>query len=190
MAESKSAMTVLGTWPSPEDDGAAKHLIAGTRLPDVKLASSRGADINPARYQERAIIFVYPMTGTPGVSNPPDWDTIPGAHGSTPEVEGFRDAYAEFQLLGYDVFGLSGQSSAEQRGFATRAGIPYLLLSDSDFAFADALDLPSFETGGVRYLKRLTMIVRNGVIYRVIYPVYEPAGHAREILKSLSQARA
>jgi len=29
------------------------------------------------------------------------------------------------------------------------------------------------------------MIVRNGVIYRVIYPVAKPAGHARELLQSL-----
>ena len=96
---------------SPIDDGAAKHLIAGTRLPDVALPATRGANVNLARYQERAIVFVYPMTGTPGVANPPDWDVIPGAHGSTPEAEGFRDAYAEFELLGYEVFGLSGQSS-------------------------------------------------------------------------------
>ena len=75
-------------FPVPDDDGAAKHLIAGTRLPDVALVATRGASVNLARYQERAVVFVYPMTGTPGVANPPDWDRIPGAHGSTPEAEG------------------------------------------------------------------------------------------------------
>ncbi len=177
-------------FPVPEDDGAAKHLIAGTRLPDVALAATRGASVNLARYQERAIVFVYPMTGTPGVPNPPDWDVIPGAHGSTPEAEGFRDAYAEFELLGYEVFGLSSQSSESQQVFAARAGIPYLLLSDETFAFADALKLPRFETGGVTYLKRLTLVVRNGVIYRVVYPVQAPATHARELLDALRPARA
>jgi peroxiredoxin len=177
-------------WPQPVDDGAAKHLIAGTRLPDVALKATRGASVNLARYQEKAIVFVYPMTGTPGVANPPDWDAIPGAHGSTPEAEGFRDAYTEFELLGYEIFGLSGQSSESQHAFAARAGIPYLLLSDETLAFADALKLPRFETGGSTYLKRLTMIVRNGVIYRIIYPVDSPASHARELLKSLRSALA
>lgn len=177
-------------WALPVDDGAAKHLIAGTRLPDVALAATRGASVNLARYQERAIVFVYPMTGTPGVANPPDWDVIPGAHGSTPEAEGFRDVYAEFELLGYEIFGLSSQSSDNQHAFAARAGIPYLLLSDEKLAFADALKLPRFETGGSAYLRRLTMIVRNGVIYRVIYPVYSPALHARELLESLTQTLA
>lgn len=177
-------------WPAPVDDGGALHLIAGTRLPDVALPATRGADVNLARFQERAIIFVYPMTGTPGIPNPPQWDTIPGAHGSTPEAEGFRDAYSEFELLGYEIFGLSGQSPHDQRAFAHRAGIPYLLLSDETLAFADALNLPRFSTGGVTYLSRLTMIVRNGVIYRAIYPVYEAARHARELLTSLTAAPA
>jgi peroxiredoxin len=174
----------------PSDDGGADHLIAGTRLPDVALAATRGADVNLARYQERAVVFVYPMTGASGVANPPNWDRIAGAHGSTPEAEGFRNAYAEFELLAYEVFGLSGQSSDQQHAFAVRAGIPYLLLSDPDFAFADALNLPRFETSGVTYLKRLTLIVRNGVIYRVIYPVHRPETHARELLLSLKPARS
>ena len=183
-------MAEIWPWPHPVDDGAAKHLIAGTRLPDVALAATRGASVNLARYQERAIVFVYPMTGTPGVANPPDWDAIPGAHGSTPEAEGFRDVHSEFELLGYEIFGLSTQSSESQHAFAARAGIPYLLLSDETLAFAYALTLPRFETGGSIYLKRLTMIVRNGVIYRVIYPVYSPALHTRELLESLRPALA
>lgn len=183
-------MNAHSPWPIPVDDGAAKHLIPGTRLPDVALPATRGAMVNLARFQEKAIVFVYPMTGTPGVANPPDWDRIPGAHGSTPEAEGFRDSYAEFEVAGYEVFGVSAQSSTEQHAFAARAGIPYLLLSDEKLAFADALRLPRFETGGVAYLSRLTMIVRDGVIYRVIYPVDDPAGHPHALLETLTVARA
>jgi len=177
-------------WPVPVDDGGAKHIIAGTRLPDVALRATRGASVNLARYQERAVVFVYPMTGTPGVPNPPDWDKIAGAHGSTPEAEGFRDCYAEFEVLGYEIFGLSSQSPEGQHEFALRAGLPYLLLSDAKLAFADALNLPRFVTGGVTYLKRLTLIVRDGIIYRVIYPVHPPAAHARDLLTSLNSARS
>jgi len=172
--------------PQPVDDGGAKHILAGTRLPDVMLTATRGAPVNLARFQERAIVFVYPMTGTPGVANPPHWDEIAGAHGSTPEAEGFRDCYAAFQIRDYEIFGLSSQASAAQRDFATRAGLPYLLLSDAEFAFADALGLPRFETGGVTYLRRLTLVVRNGVIYRCIYPVHPPQTHASALLAELS----
>ncbi len=84
-----------------------------------------------------------------------------------------------------EVFGLSAQSPETQQTFALRAGISYLLLSDEKLAFADALSLPRFTTGGVDYLSRLTMIVRNGIIYRVTYPIAHPANHARELLQSL-----
>ena len=173
-------------WPAPHDDGAAKHLIAGTRLPDVALSATHGAAVNLARFQERAVVFVYPYTGTPGQPNPPDWDTIPGAHGSTPEAEGFRDNYAAFQIKGYEVFGLSGQASSAQKAFAARSGLPFLLLSDETLNFADALKLPRFETGGQTFLKRVTFIVRDGVIYRTIYPVHPPHTHAGEVAANLN----
>lgn len=172
-------------WPAPAEDGAAKHIIPGTRLPDVPLTATRGAPVNLARYQERAIIFVYPFTGTPGEPIPPRWDEIAGAHGSTPEAEGFRDSYVQFELRGYEVFGVSGQTSEVQRAFATRTGLPYLLLSDAQFHFADALGLPRFVTGGTPYLKRLTLLVRNGIIYRCIYPVHPPHTHAASLLAEL-----
>lgn len=172
------------------DKAAAAHLLAGTRLPDIALAATRGAAINLARYQERAVVFVYPFTGTPGVANPPGWDDIPGAHGSTPEAEGFRDGYGKFQDLGYDVFGVSSQTTAEQQAFQARTGLPFELLSDADFKFASSLNLPRFKAGAQTFLTRLSLIVRNGVIYRTVFPVSDPAGHAHELIASLSQARA
>ena len=52
----------------------------------------------------------------------------------------------------------------------------------ADRHFAQALGLPSFATGGVHYLKRLTLIILGGYIKGVIYPVYRPAEHAFELL--------
>lgn len=172
-------------WPAPVDDNAAAHLIAGTRLPDVALPATRGADVNLARIQEKVVIFVYPFTGTPGEPDPPGWDDIPGAHGSTAEAEGFRNADVAFRANGWQVFGVSGQSRQAQRAFADRAGLPFQLLSDEKLRFADGLQLPRFETGGGLYLKRLTLLARNGVIYRCIYPVHPPDRHASDILASL-----
>lgn len=182
MTKAKARPKVAGE----EEDSAVRHIIAGTRLPDVALTATFAAPVNLARFQERAVVFVYPYTGTPGQPNPPDWDNIPGAHGSTPEAEGFRDQYAAFQVRGYEVYGLSAQSSDDQKAFATRAGLPFQLLSDDKFAFADALKLPRFKAGKNDYLARLTLIVRNGVIYRCIYPVSDPATHARDLLAEMS----
>ena len=54
-------------------------------------------------------------------------------------------------------------------------------MSDAHFALQRALMLPTFATGGVAYLKRLTLAINDGRIERVYYPVAMPAAHAREV---------
>lgn len=169
------------------DTGSAAHLIPGLALPEVALSSTGGGTINLALLAGNAIIFVYPWSGRPGVPNPPRWDDIPGAHGSTPEAEGFRDTWKAFQSAGYEVFGLSTQSRDWQREFAQRLRLPFELIADDAFAFADDLELPRFETAGTEYLRRLTLIVRDGRIVDVITPITDPAGHAAAVLARITQ---
>ncbi len=164
------------------DDGGAAHLKPGTLLPDLALAASAGDAVNLRTRHGSSIVYVYPWTGRPGLSDPPGWDDIPGAHGSTPETEGFRDRYAHFGALGFEVFGLSTQSGEHQRELGQRLGIAFVLLSDADFAFQTALALPTFEAGGVLFLKRLTLMVEDGRLRHVFYPVDPPGAHAEEVL--------
>jgi peroxiredoxin len=79
------------------------------------------------------------------------------------------------------VFGLSTQAVDYQRELVARLGLPFALVSDASFALARALALPTFATGGVTYLKRLTLALRDGRIEQVFYPVPLPAAHAREV---------
>lgn len=170
--------------PAPEDDGAARHL-EGARLPRIPLPATDGTSIDLSKLEGRWVVFVYPWTGTPGRPNPPNWDDIPGAHGSTPEVEGFRDAYASYREMEVNLLGVSGQTAEEQKAFSDRLGLPFVLASDADGGLRDALELPSFETGGVTYLKRLTFVLRDGKIERIVYPVHPPPTHAGELLETL-----
>jgi peroxiredoxin len=57
--------------------------------------------------------------------------------------------------------GLSTQASAYQREMAERLRLPFALLSDANFALQGALALPTFRTGGVTYLKRLTLALKE-----------------------------
>ncbi len=168
-------------------EGEADHLKPGVRLPQLVLPATNGSDVSLATLQGRSIVAVYPWTGRPGHPNPPNWDDIPGAHGSTPELEGFRNHHAEFTRLGVAIFGLSRQTSDYQREMAARLRLPFLILSDAEGRFAASLRLPSFATGGETYLKRLTLVVSDGVIESVVYPVTDPARHAADLLPRLSQ---
>lgn len=179
-------MTAAWPYPAPEDDGATRHLVPGFELPDIPLVATDGRSISLARLGGRWAVFIYPWTGRPGLPNPPNWDDIAGAHGSTPQAEGFRDAYDDVRGAGFDIMGLSGQTTADQQEFASRVRLPFPLLSDAVGALRNELRLPTFETGGVRYLKRVTLILRDGRIERTIYPVHPPHTHARDLLISLS----
>ena len=119
--------------------------------------------------------------------DPPGWDDIAGAHGSTPESEGFRDVYERYAALGVEVFGLSTQSTEHQRELSQRLHLPFAVLSDEDMRFQTALALPTFLAGDVPYLKRLTLYVRDGSIVHTFYPVHPPAAHAAEVLGWLEQ---
>lgn len=179
-------MSAAWPWPAPEDDGRARHLVPGLAAPDIPLPATDGRALSLARLAGRWVVFIYPWAGCPGRPNPPQWDDIPGAHGSTPEAEGFRDACDAWRAAGCEVLGLSGQSSADQQEFAARLRLPFPLLSDASGALRAALALPVFETGGVVYLKRLTLVLRDGAIERAVYPVHPPHTHARDLLAALA----
>ncbi|MBO0742064.1 MAG: peroxiredoxin, partial [Hyphomicrobiaceae bacterium] len=98
-----------------------------------------------------------------------------------PQAEGFRDLHAGFEQVGAVVFGLSTQATAYQAELVARLQLPFEMVSDEAFTLQQALALPTFAIGSVRYLKRLTFILRDGRIERVYYPVPAPAAHAREV---------
>lgn len=178
-------MSAVWPYSAPEDDGRAGHLLAGLPLPETPLMSTHGGALSLAALPGAWVAFIYPWTGRPGLPNPPNWDDIAGAHGSTPEAEGFRDHYDTYRIMGFDVLGISGQEVADQREFATRMRLPFPLLSDAVGVLRLALNLPTFETGGATYLKRLTLVLRDGRIDRVVYPVHPPHTHAGDLLATL-----
>jgi len=177
------------TWPFPAqiDDGRARHLVRGRAMPDLALATTDGGEVNFGSLEGWAILFVYPWTGRPGLANPPGWDDIPGAHGSTPEAEGFRNLYRAFEQMSVRVFGVSGQTTEWQREFAERMTLPFALASDAEGRLRETLELPTFETGGTVYLSRLTIVIHNGRIVRTFYPVHLPDAHPREVLAWLNE---
>ena len=80
------------------------------------------------------------------------------------------------------VFGLSTQTTEDQREAAERLQLPMELLSDARLAFARALDLPTFEFEGMVLIKRLTLVALDGRITKVFYPVFPPDANAQEVL--------
>jgi peroxiredoxin len=174
--------------PAPQDDGGARHL-AGMKLPDIALPATAGAPVNLSKLTGRTVIYVYPRTGVPGVDLPPGWDEIPGARGCTPQSCGFRDHFAELKRLGVaQLYGLSTQDTAYQQEAASRLHLPFAILSDEELALTRALRLPTFVASGMTLLRRMALIIDDGVITKVFYPVFPPDKNAAEIVAWLQSS--
>jgi len=185
MARSDNLYELPKDLPVPVDDGACDHL-PGIRIPSLPLMSTAGRLVDLAALRGRTVLYCYPRTGRPDRDPPQGWNEIPGARGCTPQSCAFRDHHRELQGLGARVFGLSTQSAEYQKEAAERLHLPFELLSDSELAFARALRLPTFEIAGLVLIKRLTLILSNGKIEKLFYPVFPPDKNAQEVTAWLS----
>ena len=174
--------------PAPEDDGAARHLV-GMMIPPIDLLATDDTSVMLSALPGRTVIFGYPRTGEPGkIALVDDWDMIPGARGCTPQTCSFRDLFAELKAAGSNhVFGLSTQDNAYQTEMASRLHLPFPVLSDEKLALTQALDLPTMQVAGLTMIKRLALIVDDGRITHVFYPVFPPDRNAGDVLEWLKE---
>lgn len=172
-----------------EIDERVAHLI-GMPLPPLTLASTTGCDVTLAEASAGcAILYFYPLSTPADGQAPVGWDEIPGARGCTSEACDFRDHFAELQRHGATfVAGISSQPTVYQQELATRLHLPFAMLSDANFALADTLGLPMFATPEhPRLHRRLTLVVRHGVIEHVFFPIDTPSAHGGEVALWLSE---
>jgi peroxiredoxin len=168
--------------PVPIDDGACEHLL-GREVPPILLRATDDRWVRLDQSTTRwTVVYAYPRTGVPNQDSPPGWDAIPGARGCTPQNCAFRDHYAELQSLGATVYGLSTQPTTYQQEMVARLHIPFQILSDVDLVLSETLQLPTFRYGEWRLLKRFTVILNQGRIAHVIYPVFPPNADAAAVV--------
>ncbi len=169
------------------DDDACAHL-AGMRVPSIRLSSTAGGAVDLAALPGRTVVYCYPRTSRPDQPPLPNWDQIPGARGCTPQSCAFRDHHAELRDLGARVYGLSTQDTEYQREAVERLHLPFPLLSDAHLAFASALRLPTFAVEEMTLIKRVTLVLRDGQIETVFYPVVPPEENAAQVVDWLRRA--
>ncbi len=93
------------------------------------------------------------------------------------------DLIAELEALGVShVFGRSTQATGYQREAAERLHLPFAILSDAELSFALSLHLPMFMAAGMTLLARMALVIADGVIVKVFYPVFPPDKNAEEVI--------
>ena len=181
MPRSDDIYTLPPDLPEPVDDGLAGHFL-GFQVPPIRLPSTDGRLVDLSAIDGRTVVYCYPRTGRPDQELPAGWNLIPGARGCTPQSCAFREHHRDLERCGARVFGLSTQDVEYQREAAERLHLPFPLLSDARLELASAMRLPTFEVQSMRLLKRLTLMIRDGVVEHVWYPVFPPDRNASQVL--------
>ncbi len=169
-----------------DDDGGCNHLL-GTRLPSLSLDATDGSTVDLSQLKNTIVVYCYPRTGRPDQPVASDWLSIPGASGCTPQSCAFRDQHNAYEALDVKVFGLSTQDTEYQRETVTRLHLTFPLLSDENLSFVKSLALPTFSFEGMTLIKRLTIIINNGEIIKVFYPINSPDKNAEDVLAYLKK---
>ena len=72
---------------------------------------------------------------------------------------------------------------------AERLHLPFAILSDESLELTTAMRLPTFRTSGMTLLKRMTLVIQDGVIRYMFYPVFPPDKNATEVIAWLRGTR-
>jgi peroxiredoxin Q/BCP len=144
-------------------------LSIGDPVPLIALKDAEGVERRSDQLAGAPLVlFFYPKDDTPGC---------------TMEACAFRDGFADFQALGAQVWGVSGDDAASHQRFAARHKLPYPLLVDQGNQLRRAFGVPNtlgFLPGRVTYV-----IDGDGVIRHVFNNLLDGPAHRREALDAL-----
>jgi peroxiredoxin Q/BCP len=119
----------------------------------TRLEQARGRNV---------ILYFYPRDGTPGC---------------TVEGREFADLEEQFRAHGCELFGVSTDSVASHREFASKLGLTFRLLSDPGGDLARAFAV--WRDGRVA---RATFVLDRELRVRRMFREVSPRGHARQVL--------
>lgn len=119
------------------------------------------------------ILYFYPKDNTPAC---------------TLEGQQFRDAYAQFQALGAQIYGISRDSLTSHEKFCTKQAFPFALISDNEEILCRAFDVihekNNFGKKALGIVRSTFLLNPQGEIVRQWRKV-KVAGHIEEVLAAL-----
>lgn len=143
-------------------------------VPDFELPATGSSRFKLSEHLGKILVlYFYPKDSTPGC---------------TSQGQQFRDAYADFQARGADIFGISRDSLKSHENFKSKFSFPFELLSDPEelaCKLFDVIRMKNMYGKQVRGIERSTFIIgRDGKLLREWRKV-KVDGHAKEVLDYL-----
>lgn len=156
---------------------APRVVLPWTTYADMHDELADAANMSLADLAERHTLVVY-FTPSEDEGDGPTADTMSRV---------YRANDGGFTQFGVRTVGISTQTALEQERIAVSEEFPQLMLADNHLALADDLRLPTVEIEGRDEYEPLAMIIHDGIIAHVVYPIASPAGHIDEVLRWLAK---
>ncbi len=143
----------------------------GVKAPAFKAQNEKGETVSLADFKgKKLVLYFYPQDNTPTC---------------TVEACNLRDNYKSFQKQGYEILGVSPDSSKKHTNFIAKNNLPFSLLADENLSIINAYGVwAEKKTFGKTYMGvvRTTFVIdEKGIIEKIIDKV-ESKVHATQIL--------
>jgi peroxiredoxin Q/BCP len=164
-------MALFFSWPV----WANTMLQAGEKAPDFLLADGDGRMRQSSEWRGSwLVLYFYPRDDTPGC---------------TAEAKNFNERLPELVELKAQVVGISVDNAESHRAFASRLGLNFPLLADTDGQVSRRYGaLNDFAI--LKFAKRHTFLIDPDGRIAKAYRDVEPSLHAGEIIADLKRLRA
>lgn len=145
----------------------------GDRMPDFQVADQDGNIVSSTDLKgKKTIIYFYPKDNTSGC---------------TAEACNLRDNYASLMAEGYNVIGVSKDSSASHRRFADKHELPFTLLADTSTEMLQAFgawgEKKMYGKTVMGTIRRTFIFNEDGILERIIEKV-DTKNHTSQILET------
>jgi peroxiredoxin len=122
------------------------------------------------------VLYVYP-----GSPSSPDGGTGSRVDDSVQHCV-FRDAEKDLLAHRLSVVGLSSKAMRPQHLEGLNSRVSHKLVSDPELLLAKTLGLPTFDQDGKRWYRRLVLVVSDGYVKKVFFPVPSAERSAAQVL--------
>ena len=143
----------------------------GDRAPDIHVGDFKLSKL----HGKTVVLYFYPKSDTPGC---------------TKESCEFRDATRQFAKLNAEIVGVSPDKTEAQAKFATKYGLPFTLVPDTDHAISEAYGVWKQKSMyGRTYMgiERSTFVIDPKGKIAKIFPKVSVTGHVEAVLGSLKE---
>ena len=147
----------------------------GASAPDFELEDQHGDTVRLSDYHGKGpvVIYFYPKDDTGGC---------------TAEACAFRDDFERFQAAGAAILGISSDSVAGHKKFASKHSLPFTLLADPNGLVRKQYGVSN--TLGFMPGRSTIVVDKEGVVRHVFTSPFEFTKHAEEALKAIEATAA